>query len=871
MRVRRRVTRLALGLSLLLALSTAVVIQAAPPAQEPGPAVDRVFFKAFNVDRAPLDLQQGNMDLYIFGLKTAAAAELRASTDIAIYQAPATTLSLILNPAPAPKGELNPFALQDVRWAMQLLVNREFVAGEIYRGMATPMLSHLSPSDFDQVTVHDLIRERNIRYDPELARSMIKDAMEGAGAVMQDGVWHFGGQPVRIKFIIRIEDERREVGDLVRAELEQAGFLVAPLYQQFAPAILSVYSTDPRAFEWHVYTEGWGRSSPDRYDFSLINQMAAPWLGNMPGWREAGFWQHENADIDEIGKRIFTGQFASQAERDTLYRQATGMALDDSVRVWIATVTNSFGANAALEGVTEDLVAGPRSPWTLREATVPGQNELTVGNLWVWTERTTWNPVAGMGDVYSVDIWRNLNDPPIWNHPFSGVPMPVRVGYDIETAGPTGTLDVPSDAVMLEPESDTWKRVGVGAEATSMVTFDYSKYFISNWHHGRPITMADVIYSIYQSFDIAYDPEKSRVELALATTSRPFLDTFRGFRVLDENRLEVYVDFWHFEEKYIASYANPSSVSMPWEVLAAMDSLVFEQRQAAYSDTAAGRYNVPWISLVMDRDARLVKNTILGFQRSGSVPESVFDIGGESLTSQGEADARYQAVLDWFSEYGLLVISNGPFKLTRYDPPAQFAELQAYRDPSYPFEPGDWRFGVPELVEIAQVPSGAIQIGAENALGVTLEGPGSLGVRYVLFDPADGTVIASGAATEGVAGEFTVELGEDVGDALQPGLYQLFLTAYSDAVSAVTERRIDLEASVAAPTPQVEATATPASGLVATPTPTTPDEQPTVVATAEAEEENGGGCGRGVATEIAFPLAALALVGLVWRRRGVGR
>ncbi len=163
MRVRRRVTRLALGLSLLLALSTAVVIQAAPPAQEPGPAVDRVFFKAFNVDRAPLDLQQGNMDLYIFGLKTAAAAELRASTDIAIYQAPATTLSLILNPAPAPKGELNPFALQDVRWAMQLLVNREFVAGEIYRGMATPMLSHLSPSDFDQVTVHDLIRERNIR------------------------------------------------------------------------------------------------------------------------------------------------------------------------------------------------------------------------------------------------------------------------------------------------------------------------------------------------------------------------------------------------------------------------------------------------------------------------------------------------------------------------------------------------------------------------------------------------------------------------------------------------------------------------------------------------------------------------------------
>lgn len=865
MRVRRRVTRLALGLVLLLALSTAAVIHAAPPAQEPGPEVDRVFFKAFNVDRAPLDLQQGNMDLYIFGLKTAAAAELRSGSDIAIYEAPATTLSLILNPAPAPDGELNPFSLRDVRWAMQLLVNREFVAGEIYRGMANPMLSHLSPTDFDQVTVHDLIRERNIRYDPELARSMIRDAMEGAGAVMQDGVWHLDGRPIRIKFIIRIEDERREVGDLVRAELEQAGFLVAPLYQQFAPAILSVYSTDPRAFEWHVYTEGWGRASPDRYDFSLINQMAAPWLGNMPGWREAGFWQHENPEMDEIGKRIFTGQFASRAERDTLYRQATELALDDSVRVWVATVTNSFGANAALEGVTEDLVAGPRSPWTLREASVPGQSELTVGNLWVWTERTTWNPIAGMGDIYSVDIWRNLNDPPIWNHPFSGIPMPVRVSYDVETAGPSGTLDVPSDAVMLDAESDTWKRVGAGAEATSKVVFDYSKYFGANWHHGQPITMADVVYSIYQSFDITYDPEKSRVELALATTSRPFLDTFRGFRVLDENRLEVYVDFWHFQEDYIASYASPSGVSMPWEVLAAMDTLVFEKRQAAYSDTAAGRFNVPWISLVMDRDARLVKNAILEFQREGRVPEGVFQVGGESLTSQDEAEARYQAVLDWFEEYGLLVISNGPFKLTRYDPPAQFAELQAYRDPSYPFKAGDWRFGAPELVEITEAPSQPLQIGAENTLGVALEGPGALGVRYVLFDPAEGTVIAVGDAAEGAAGEFTVQLSEDVGDALQPGLYQLFLTAYSDAVSAITERRIDLEASVAAPAPPVQATATPASAPADTPQPAA-TAQPTAV----AEEENGGGCSRGGATELAFPLAALALVGLVWRRRGAG-
>ena len=626
MQARRLRLLLTLSAVLLLAavLGAGIAYAADPEQSQTGPAVDKVYFKAFHVDRAPLDLAQGNMDLYLFGLKTAAATELRDSDDLQIFEAPATTLSIILNPAEAPEGQLNPFSIRDVRWALQHLVNREFVAGEIFRGMADPMVTHISPSDFDQLTVFDLIRELNIRYDPEFARSLINEAMTGAGAEMRDGFWHYNDRPIRLKFIIRIEDERREIGDLVRAELREAGFQVDPVYQNFAPAILTVYASNPQAFQWHLYTEGWGRSAPNRYDYSSINQFTAPWTGGMPGWREAGYWQYENDELDEIGQRIFTGQFSNEGERNALYEQATRIAVEDSIRVWVATVQNSFAANKALTGVTQDLVAGPKAPWTLREAEIPGQSELTVGHLWVWTERTTWNPVGGFGDVYSTDIWRNLNDPPIWNHPFSGVPQPVRASFEVETAGPSGTLTVPADAVMVDPPTDTWKAVGAGTQATSKVTFDYSKYFSAEWHHGIDITMADVLYSIYQGFDLAYDDDKSKVERALAVTARPFLDTFKGIRVLDENRLEVYVDFWHFEENYIASYASPSSVSMPWEMLAAMDDLVFEQRRAAYSDTAASRFDVPWISLVQDRDARLVRTTLLGFQREGKVPEGVF-------------------------------------------------------------------------------------------------------------------------------------------------------------------------------------------------------------------------------------------------------
>ena len=126
---------------------------------------------------------------------------------------------------------------------------------------------------------------------------------------MVDGVWNYNEEPIRLRFIIRVEDERRDVGDLIRAELESAGFLIAPIYHQFAPAILTVYSTDPQLFEWHMYTEGWGRGAAERYDSATINQMAAPWLGNMPGWQESGLWQYENARLDDLGTADFPRRF----------------------------------------------------------------------------------------------------------------------------------------------------------------------------------------------------------------------------------------------------------------------------------------------------------------------------------------------------------------------------------------------------------------------------------------------------------------------------------------------------------------------------------------------------------------------------------
>ncbi|PVV83662.1 ABC transporter substrate-binding protein [Dehalogenimonas alkenigignens] len=783
----------AIVLSLVLALSFLVSPVAAytPPHSKPGPAADKLIFKAFNVDIAPAALQKGEMDMYIYSLKTLAAQELAKVQGIKMYQAPATSIGLILNPSPALSGQFNPFSVKAIRYAINQVLDRNYIAQQIYQGSALPMYSHLSSGDYDYRVISSMVYEMNLGYQPEQAKTTVTAEMQKAGCTLVSNKWQYQGKPVELKFIVRTEDERRVVGDTIAAELDKLGFTTRIIYQQFAQAINMVYAQDPALLQWHLYTEGWSKGGADKYDSGLINQMYAPWLGNMPGWQEQGFWQYQNATLDDLGKKVYTGTFASTSQRDDLYRQMTKLAMEEAVRLWVVTAVNNFAAKSTMDGVTQDIAAGPRSLLTLRDAYVPNQSTLTIGNQWVWTERSTWNPVGGFGDVYSSDIWRNMVDPPLYSHPFTGLPAAYRASYTVETAGPSSTLAVPADAFRWDADKGKFATVAGATRATSKVTFDYSKYFQSKWHNGQQIEMADLIYAIYQSFDMVYNKNKSAIEFAAATTTKPVLDTFKGFKILDANRIEVYVDYWHFVPDYIASYAVPASLTTPWEILAAMDNIVFDKRQGAYSDTAAARFNVDWLSTVNKSHALRIRTVLSGFKDAGTVPNLIFDTP-QTRVSFSSAPARYQASMDFYDSYSHLAISNGPFKLVRFDSAAQYAELDAFRDPGYPFKPGDKYLGAAQLVDIKNVTSGKLEPGKAAEITVELTGTGTLAVDYSLVDPATSKVLKSGQA-QGSGTRFTVALSAADTQNLKQGIYYLYLLGSSDAVSQVTERRVDVD------------------------------------------------------------------------------
>jgi peptide/nickel transport system substrate-binding protein len=227
-----------------------------------------------------------------------------------------------------------------------------------------------------------------------------------------------------------------------------------------------------------------------------------------------------------------------------------------------------------------------------------------------------------------------------------------------------------------------------------------------------------------------------------------------------------------------------------------MDDVAFNKRTGAYSNTTAARFNVPWISLVTESDARLVLRSIQEFAGGSMLPKGVFDVNGTSLVTAEEAAARYEACNAWFKKTNLMVIGNGPFQLTRYDPPAQFAQLDAFRDESYPFTANDFKLGAPPRLTIDPVTPPVVALGDPISLQVKVNGPGTISLQFTLIDPAAGATLTTGQAQGAEGGVFTVNVDPAVTSTLFPGLYQLYLLASSDAIAQVAQQRVDISIGV---------------------------------------------------------------------------
>lgn len=649
---------------------------------EQGTFVDEIqFIQYLDENTALEEVRNGNLDMYYFRISSDRIDNVKSREGLQVFESTGGSYSILVNPAES--EQFNPFSIKDVRFALNYLVDRKLIVNELMGGYGTTMISNYGPFDPDYLYIVDALESFHFRYNPSLAEEMITTALSDVGAKKINGMWTYDGKDIELIAFIRSDDPvRKSIGEILSYELERIGFKVTKDFGDLNKAFVNVYGSNPADMKWSFYTEGWGgRSAFVKYDPVGLGQMYSPWFSNMPGFNEPSYWTYQNEYLDTITQKIYTGNFSSADERIDLFKEATIEGVNESVRIFLASKIDQYVVNEKIDGIINDLGAGVPTRFTPINARTDSDS-LKIGVKQIY--QAAWNPVMGISDIYSRQIWDTLYDPGVFKHPYTGNTFPIRTDYVIETAGSDGKLDVPDDAIIWDPVLQSWREVDPNTQATSKVTFDLT---LSKWHNGSLMDMNDVLHSLY--FTIEWGSEQQEDDKTFDTEFTPrasqTVKTLIGVRPLDEKTLEVYVDYWHFDEAEIADWASLWS-SVPWELMTAMEQSVIDGK-VSFSRSGAVSKSVNWLSLIVPNDAEIIKQYLIEFKDSNHVPPALdyFDLRNNYF------DSRYDASIKWIEEYNHAVISNGPFYLQSYSPESRTITIRAFADESYPFEAGHWK------------------------------------------------------------------------------------------------------------------------------------------------------------------------------------
>ena len=737
---------------------------------EKGTFLDEIRFVQYLDENTALEeVRNGKLDLYYYRISSDRLKDADSRDGLQIFESTGGYFSILLNPTNA--GEFNPFSIREVRYALNFLVDRNLIVNELLGGYGSPMISNYGIFSADYLGIIDVLESFQFRYNPNLANQIISEQLENAGAQKINNVWHYDDEPIVITFFIRSDDPaRKAIGEILSSNLESIGFIVEKEFGDLNKAFVIVYGSDPAEQKWHLYTEGWGSSGFTRYDSVALAQMYAPWFSNMPGNNNPAYWNYQNDLLDKITQKIYSGESETAEERTRLIKDATKEGVNESVRVFLASKVDQYVSNENLDGVINALGAGVPSRFTPINVQASDQN-ITIGVKQIY--QGAWNPVAGLTDTYSTQIWFTLFDPSLTGHPFSGKIFPIRTNWEIETDGPKSVVNVPADAIIWDSKSKNWKEVGPNTFAISKATFDLN---FGEWHNGQKMNMNDIIYSTYfllewgsekdendKTFDSDYSPQAAQTAKTLV-----------GIKPIDNDTIEVYTNYWHFDEGEIASWTSPWS-SMPWEIMAAMEKTVVDGK-SSFSRSESLTKNVSWLSLIIPNDARMIQSQLEDFKSSNFIPDALTDF--QQITDF-QID-RYQSSIDWIDQHEHAVISNGPFYLEGYSPDSRSITIKSFDSSGYPLQQGIWNnfehaeFPTIESVDIEEL----VQKGMK--LDIPVKVTNSSEIQYFLSN-TQGTVITSGVQNVH-NNHATITIENDEIDNLLVGPNTLKIFAASDDV-----------------------------------------------------------------------------------------
>jgi peptide/nickel transport system substrate-binding protein len=683
-----------------------------------GAWVDEVVFTAEVDEAAAVEkIQSGNLDIYAGGLQDSTlVAEIMADSDLDYVRYFVSSSSLLFNPS-GPEfndGRLNPFHNPKIRAVMNRLVDREYIVDQLGSDLYNPRLIPVFNGfpDYNRFLTRIQELENEYSYNVDVVKQTLAEEMQGMGASLVDDKWTYYDQPVTLIFLIRTEDQRRQIGDYIADQLESVGFTVDRRYLIFSESMSFFAQSEPSNGEWHLYTGSWSslcsRFRDSGGDFELYYTPTS-WLVFFPTYLEPA------DDFLDVARRLVEKDFTSLVERDQLFEKALSGALEDSSEVWLFE-SMAFTPWSSDIQVVKDLyfgvAASPAWPYTLRFAGTEsgtvrwGQPDVIVG---------PWNPISGSGDPNDRSAILATQDYGIMPDPHTGLAWPQRIEsaevvvtsglpvtatLDWVTVSYLDRIDVPEDAwVDWDAESQLFITAaekfpaGITANIKSIVTYPADLFSKVAWDDGSPLSVGDFVMKMILTFDLG-KPESPVYNLDYlanmdGTDSLDmFLSHFKGVRIIstDPLTIETYEDDFELDAELNVNTWWPNYPTGPgaWHTLG-IGLRAEEDGQLSFSSQKA-ELGIDWMDYVTTGPHLAILNSYLEKHTNDNYIPYQSTLG-QFVTSE-EMSLRYANLSVWYAAHGHFWIGLGPFYLDSASSPLDTLTLK--RNPSFPDPADKW-------------------------------------------------------------------------------------------------------------------------------------------------------------------------------------
>lgn len=794
-------------------------VVAPPPTTRVGGWLDMIIVvEEVNPESAVARLLAGELDIYAYTVNDGNVFEtVKASEDLKYVTSAGNFNELAFNivgPEFNDTGKLNPFSSERVRHATGMLIDRDYIVDEIIDGLGIAKFTNMNSLFPDYARNVAVVKEMEAlyAYNPEKAAEIITEEMEAMGATFEDGAWMYNGEQVEIILLIRIEDERLEIGDYVANLFEDLGFAAVRDYKSAADAA-PIRDGDPHAGLWHIYTGGWISTSISRndgYDYGFFDSDLYFTDGVYP------YHDTQNPEYDEAMLKLWNSEFSSMEERGELMATCIRGFMKYASRIMLFDATSFTPMRKEVE-VTADLagaVAGADIwPYTLRRTGEVG-GAMTVAMPSILTQ--PWNPVGGSSWVYDQALFVATQNLAIFNDPFTGLGLPqmlTKAEVFIEEGNPVGvTLDwvtleflpeivVPDDAwADWDAETQTFLTVADVGESGRTAAAKYVCYFREDlfettWHDGSLFSMGDVLMAMIMNFDPAKEASEIYNE-DLVSGFNAFMDGFKGWKIASTDPLvvEFYTNNYEMDAEegltngrcgypVYSGYAVP----FPWHGIT-LGYLAEAAGLSAFDQAKALRIDGEWLSYVAGPSLEILAEQLEFAATETYIPYA--PTLGEYVTAE-EAATRWANYQDWATRKQHYWVGNGPYYLENAFPVEGTVILKHFAN--FPDLADKWSgYAEPKIIEVSVDGPGLLVAGDEAEFTIYLEYKGEpyplveLDSVVVLVFDATGALVFTGPAEAVTDGEYTITVSADVTGAMTTGSSRVEVIAVSKLVSIPT-------------------------------------------------------------------------------------